>query len=98
MFNHPGELKVPPVAKADKEAKEILRVWSSDDGQQIILKHDIWEDAAAWGLCLVDIARHVSRAYAQKGYDEKEIFDRILLGFKIETENPTDDPTGEIQK
>jgi Domain of unknown function (DUF5076) len=98
MFNHIGELKIPPVAKADKDAKEIIRIWSSGETQQIIIRHDILEDAAAWGLCLVDVARHVSRAFAEKGHDEKEVFDRILWGFRVETENPTDEPTGEIEK
>ena len=98
MIDHPGELKIPQVAKADKDAKEFIRIWSSGGAQQIILKRDMYDDAAAWDLCLADIARHVSNAYAQKGYDQQEIFDRILLGFRIEIENPTDDPTGDIQK
>jgi hypothetical protein len=89
---HTGELKIPPVAKADKDSKEIVRIWARGETQQIIIRHDIREDAAAWD-CLVDVARQVSHAFAEKGYDEKEVFDRIVWGCRIETENPTDEPT-----
>lgn len=65
---------------------------SSEGAQQLILKHDICEDAAGLGLCLVDIARHVSRAYAQKGYDDKQIIDRILWGSRLRRSIPRRDP------
>lgn len=97
MFAHPGELEIPPVAKDNRDAQEILRVWSSGDHQVLIIKHDIWDDPAAWGLLLVDIARHVSRAFHERGHDKEEVYQRILEGFRVEVESPTDDPTGEVE-
>jgi hypothetical protein len=98
MFGHPGELKIPPAAKGNRDAQEILRVWSSGDHQDFIMKHDMWDDPAAWGLLLVDVARHVSRAFHERGHDKDEVYRRILEGFRAEAESPTDDPTGEIEK
>jgi hypothetical protein len=60
------------------------------------LRHDAWEDPAAWGLMLVDIARHVARAHGQEGEDEEEVFQRILAGFHAEIQLPTDTPRGEL--
>jgi Domain of unknown function (DUF5076) len=45
---------------------------------------------------LVDIARHVARAWAQEGQDEEDVFQRILAGFYAEIESPTDTPRGEL--
>ena len=61
------------------ESTEVLRLWKVPElGQQVILRHDAWENPAAWGLMLVDIARHVARACAEEGQDEEEVFQRIL--------------------
>ena len=96
MFTHPGALRAPHLAERDKAAKEIIRLWVSSEDQHIAIRHEIWNDPAAWGLCLCDIARHVARAFAQEGGDEGEAFDRIIEGFQIELQNPTDEPSGEI--
>jgi hypothetical protein len=45
----------------------------------------------------MDIARHVARARAQDGADENEVFDRIIELFQAELNNPTDEPTGNIE-
>lgn len=74
-------------------------MWAnSDGGQDIIIRHDMWDDPGAWGLVLVDIARHVARAQAQAGADESEVFSRILELFQAELDNPTDEPTGNIEE
>jgi hypothetical protein len=91
-------LPVPPAAKINTDSTEILRLWKVPEvGQQVILRHDAWEDPAAWGLMLADIARHVARAHAQEGQNESEVFQRILAGFRAEIESPTDTPRGEIE-
>ena len=91
-------LPVPPAAKINTDSAEILRLWKVPEvGQQVILRHDAWEDPAAWGLMLADIARHVARAHAQEGQNESEVFQRILAGFRAEIESPTDTPRGEIE-
>ena len=92
-------LGIPPVAEASEDSVELLRLWAvRGAGQQIILRHSAWKDPAAWGLALVDIARHVARAHAQEGKNEEEVFQRILAGFRAELESSTDTPTGKIQE
>jgi len=90
-------LPVPPQAASAADSIELLRLWAvRESGQHIIVRHDAWKDPAAWGLALVDIARHVARAHAQEGKDEAEVFDRILVGFRAEIESPTDEAKGSI--
>ena len=91
-------LPIPPAAEINSESTEVLRPWKVPEaGQQVILRHDAWDDPAAWGLMLADIARHVARAHGQEGEDEEEVFQRILAAFRAEIESPTDTPRGEIQ-
>ena len=90
-------LPIPPAAEINVESTEVLRLWKVPKiGQQVILRHDAWEDPAAWGLMLVDIAQHVARAFTQEGQDQEEVFQRILAGFCAEIESPTDTPRGEL--
>ena len=69
-------------------AMEVLRVWL-DKGQQTInhrikLLHKISNDPGAWGILLVDIARHVANAYVTESeQDSKDfIYDEILSRIK----------------
>jgi hypothetical protein len=90
-------LDIPPVAAANSESIELLRMWAFPHvGQQLILRHDVWKDAAAWGLALADVARHIARAHAQEGKDEEQVFRRIVAGFQVEVDHPTDKPSGGI--
>lgn len=44
-----------------------------------------------WGLLLVDVARHASRAYARESaYSEEEALRRIIDMFEAELAQPTD--------
>jgi hypothetical protein len=84
-------LEPPPLAK-NRDAVEIVRVWAAlNDGQQITLRTN-WSDPAAWGLLLVDIARHVTLAYEREGRDPAETLARIREGFDAEWSSPTDKP------
>jgi len=50
-----------------------------------------FEEPDMWGLLLVDVARHASRAYAREGdYSEEEALTRILDMFEAEIVRPTD--------
>lgn len=95
MFEHQnkgGELGLPPIAKSNAEAVEILRVWAArDTGQQVVLRTK-WDDPAAWGLLLADVARHVANAYAGEGYDREAVLKRIKTAFHAEWDDPTDQP------
>ena len=78
------------MATANPRSVEVLRVWAAPDGPQDLTLRTNWNDPAVWGLLLVDIAQHVSRAYAANGHDQKRVLARIKAGFDAEWSNPTD--------
>ena len=93
-----NELDIPPKAKADTDSQEVLRVWIADGNSHVCLLHDICEDPGAWGLILVDIARHVANAYDHEGTKHfNEVLNRIKWGFDTEWNNPTDTPKGKLE-
>jgi len=86
------ELKPPPIAFSSPQAREVLRVWFEPDSvNQIVLK-TTWEDPAAWGLLLADLARHAAKAYANEGLDPQKALDRIKQLLEVEWSEPTDSP------
>jgi hypothetical protein len=52
----------------------------------------MWQDPAAWGLVLVDLARHSAQAYEHDGQKRDEVLARIRAGFDAEWSAPTDSP------
>lgn len=96
-MNKPKELPIPPAALDDSQAMEIARIWIANDQQYVSLEPRVWSDPAAWGLMLVDLARHVAAAYQQlEGRDLSHVLERIKEGFDAEWNAPTDEPSGEI--
>lgn len=89
-------LPIPNAVQRDANAIEILRVWIADGGQSVSLKPDAWDDPAAWGLMIADIARHVANAHAQKGKNKQDVLRKICTLFNKEMNNPTDEPRGEL--
>ena len=87
-----SSLQPPKMAQEDPRAFELLRVWAAPDGCQQMTLETTWHDPGAWGLLLVDIARHVSIAYAKKGTDRNTALKRIRELFDAEWNNPTDEP------
>ena len=85
-------LDPPPLAQKNSQAVEVLRVWTAPGAPQEVALRPNWKDPAAWGLLLVDIARHASRAYAADGMDQKQALARIRAGFDSEWASPTDSP------
>jgi Domain of unknown function (DUF5076) len=86
----PGELPPPPEAEGGKDASELLRAWIVDAGLQVSM-HVGFEDPATWGVLLVDIARHASRAYAAEGqFTEADAMERIRKMWMAEVTSPTD--------
>jgi hypothetical protein len=98
MFGKRSELQIPHVAVADSKSFEILRVWISGGAQHVSMKTGVWNDPAAWGLMLADLARHAANAYASEGKDKDASLKRICEGFRLEMDSPTDDPTGGIPR
>lgn len=90
--NAKNELEKPPISR-EKGAFEILRVWGGTNLPQQYAINTTWEDPAAWGLMLSDIARHAAKAYAAAGNTtEQEALSRIKQIFDAEWSSPTDEP------
>ena len=84
-----GPIAPPPMAK-EKDAFEVLRVWTKPDAVNQFVLMPTWSDPFAWGMLLVDIAGHVARAYAETGVmTEAQARARIHEGFQAEWDHPT---------
>jgi hypothetical protein len=91
------ELIIPAKAQDDPHSVEVARIWAAGGCQHVSLKVGQWRDPAAWGIMLVDLARHVALAYQQ--LESRELDDtmaRIKEGFDAEWGYPTDTVTGEV--
>lgn len=84
-----SELDPPPMAATNSEAFEILRVWTAPGGPQELTIHTCWQDPSAWGLLLVDVARHVAQAYQPEGHNPQNVLERIRELFEAEWASPT---------
>jgi hypothetical protein len=82
----------------EPKAVELARIWAvAGGGQHVSLTTKIIPDPAAWGILLVNLAKHVAMAYQQtKGLDANETLNRIKSAFDSEWTSPTDKPTGEV--
>ncbi|HUE41156.1 MAG TPA: DUF5076 domain-containing protein [Chthoniobacterales bacterium] len=88
-----NQLPPPPIAETDSTAVEVVRVWAAPGSPQQIILRTTWKDAGAWGLMLVDIARHAAKAYAKEGQDPASVLARIHELFEAEWSAPTDHPS-----
>jgi hypothetical protein len=86
------ELEVPPIAKSNAQAVEVLRVWAAPGQPQQLTLRTTWKDSGAWGLLLADIARHAANAYAHEGHDSEDVLARIRQLMDAEFSEPTDTP------
>jgi len=78
-------MNVPEHVTADPEASEGLRVCTVRDGQIFSVRVERWDDPAAWGMLLADLARHIARSYAEAGArTEPAAFQRVIAGFRAE--------------
>jgi Domain of unknown function (DUF5076) len=86
----PKEQPLPPDVMGRADATEVLRAFVVDGGLSIAFTR-AFEEPDIWGLLLVDIARHASRAYARESdYTEAEALTRIIDMFEAEIARPTD--------
>jgi Domain of unknown function (DUF5076) len=87
------ELQLPRDVIQDPAASEILRVWVKSETQGFVSRPDVWDDPAAWGLLLADLARHLAQGYArERGGDPAVVLSRIKAGLDAEWSFPTDNP------
>jgi Domain of unknown function (DUF5076) len=86
----PREQPLPPDVMGRDDATEVLRAFVVDGGLSIAFAR-AFEEPDMWGLLLVDVARHASRAYARESaYSEDEALRRIIDMFEAEIARPTD--------
>jgi len=79
------EMPIPPPVDGSSPALEIARVWAADGELHVALAPNAWADPAAWGIMLVDLARHVARAYEQAGaMSQAQALARLREGFDSE--------------
>ena len=86
------QLDPPPIAAQNPHAVEVLRVWAASGSPQQFVLRTTWKDAGAWGLLLVDVARHAAQAYEKEGRSKLEVLRRMRELFDAEWANPTDAP------
>jgi hypothetical protein len=89
-----NELPIPPAVINSAQSMEMARVWIADGKQHVSLSGNLWSDPAAWGLLLVDLAKHVAAAYELQGRDYNDVLRRVRAGLDAEWSHPTDQPTG----
>jgi Domain of unknown function (DUF5076) len=87
----PKEQPLPPDVMGRDDATEVLRAFVVDGGLSIAFAR-AFEEPDMWGLLLVDVARHASRAFAREGdFTEEEALRRIIDMFEAEIARPTDE-------
>ena len=84
-----SDLDPPPIARTNREAVEILRVWAAPGSPQQLTLRTCRKDPGAWGLVLVDVARHAAQAYHGEGWDVQDALRRIRDLLEAEWESPT---------
>jgi hypothetical protein len=93
------QLRVPDPARTDPKSFELLRVWVAHQDQHISLRAGVWEDPAAWGTMLADLARHIANAFeTYENRDAIEALERIRAGFEAEIQSPIDPVHGTIAR
>jgi hypothetical protein len=94
-----NELPIPPSARSDKNAQELIRAWSAHEGLHCSFNVDRWRDGerTVWGILLTDVVRHVANAlHDPKGWDKVETVQEIRRVFNAELDGPTADPFGQF--
>ena len=96
-MDQPNALPIPHTVAGDPNATEVARIWIAHGRQHVHIRTGVWEDPAAWGIMLVDFARHVANAYEADGRgDYFKVLCEIRRLFDAEWDSPTDIATGEL--
>jgi hypothetical protein len=92
------QLLIPDAAKGDPKSFELLRVWIANKGQHVSLRVGVWNDPAAWGIMLADLAKHIANSYDKdEALDRLKTLQRIKAAFDVELAKATNDPTGRLR-
>lgn len=88
-------LPIPDIVATDAKAFEVLRVWIAQGDQHVSLAAGLWKDPAAWGIMLVDLAKHIAASYEPASEEDYfAILATIHQGFEAEWAEATDEPKG----
>ena len=95
------QLHIPPAARNDRRSFGLLRVWVANGEQHITLRAGIWDDPAAWGTMLADLAGHIANTFEQtaapgQAPDREEVLARIKEALDAEWNASEDELSGEI--
>jgi hypothetical protein len=96
-------LVVPPAAQRDENSVQLLSAWSAEKGLHCTMNIGMWRDsgrdeAAAWGILLSDVARHVVNALREQyGANSSDTLANIRKAFDRELDEPTSDVDGAFQ-
>ena len=91
------ELAIPAAAGKDPASFELLRVWVAAQAQQITLRPGVWQEPAAWGVMLADLARNIVQVHVEQDedLDGAAFLAALLEGFDNEIESVLDEFAGE---
>jgi hypothetical protein len=89
MMKRNEELPIPSNVTSANQKMEMARIWLVDGEQIVSLSSNLWDDPGAWGLMLVDLAKHVAQAYALQGRNPHETLTRIKSAMDAEWQHPT---------
>jgi Domain of unknown function (DUF5076) len=97
------ELPVPPEARSDEEARELIRAWAAHRGLHLSLRENSWGDneRVAWGALLMDVIRQIANAmHEQKGWDKIESMREIIrvLNEQMTASEKPDAPAAEPEE
>ncbi|QHN05197.1 DUF5076 domain-containing protein [Granulicella sp. WH15] len=92
-----NQLRIPDSAAGDKSSFELLRVWIADQTQQVSLRGGVWQDPAAWGVMLADLARNIVLIHQEQDeeMDADAFLATLLDGFDQEIDTVIDEFAGE---
>ena len=91
------QLQIPSEARNDKKSFELLRVWVANSEQHISLRAGVWDDPAAWGIMLADLAGHIANTFEQSGtLPRDKALVAIHEGFEAEMASPSDELSGDF--
>ena len=66
------ELPPPDPAREDDQAFELARLWFAGGVPQVRARLELWDDPAAWGVVLGDVARQIARQCARPDDEDGE--------------------------
>jgi hypothetical protein len=83
-----NQLEIPAGVAGDPKAFELVRAWVAEGELHVSLQMGGWDDPAAWGTVLADMARHVARFYEEKkGLDPEQTMERVRDAMDAELED-----------